>query len=304
MTDPWGISGPDFVVLYIALLGAVLLVRVIVSGIVNSRAMRADAVAPGPPPTVYQLAFLAGGPDRAVDAAIAALVDRGQLRVNSYKQVSQAGTRPGEPLEQAVFDAAQLKTTALLRAYCRGSAAMRALEEGLDQRGLLASAAAKRQARTFGLLLQLAVLAFGVARLVNGISLGRPVGILVFLVLVAAVLAVVAAVRRSKTGARQPSAAGHRLLGQARAAASGPMPAGMLAGGMLLGGAAAAVALGGWAMYPDEELSAALAPPVTYGGGSSGSSGSSCSSASSCSSSSCSSGSSCGSSCGGGGCGG
>ena len=94
MADPWGISGPDFVVLYIALLGAVLLIRVIVSGIVTSRAMRADAVAPGPPPTVYQLAFLAGGPDRAVDAAVAALVERGQLRVNSYKQVSQAGTRP------------------------------------------------------------------------------------------------------------------------------------------------------------------------------------------------------------------
>ncbi|MFT7874377.1 MULTISPECIES: TIGR04222 domain-containing membrane protein, partial [Amycolatopsis] len=227
MTDPWGISGPDFVVLYIALLGAVLLVRVVVSGIVNSRAMRADAVAPGPPPTVYQLAFLAGGPDRAVDAAIAALVERGQLRVNSHQQISRTAARPAEPLEQAVYDVAHLKTTATIRASVRGSAAMRALEEGLEWRGLLASAVAKRQARTFGLLLQLAVLAVGVVRLVNGISLGRPVGILVFLVIVAAVLAIVAAVRRSKTGARQPSAAGHRVLGQARAAASGPVPAGM-----------------------------------------------------------------------------
>ncbi|MGW4522430.1 TIGR04222 domain-containing membrane protein [Amycolatopsis sp. NPDC004378] len=299
MDDPWGISGPDFVVLYIALLIAVLLVRVVVSGVANSRAARADSALPGPQPTVYQLAFLAGGPDRAVDTAIAALVDRGQLRVNSYKQISQAGTRPSEPLEQAVFDVAQLKTTSAIRAQVRGSATMRALEDGLEQRGLLASAAPKRQARTFGLVLQLAVLVLGVVRLANGISLGRPVGILVFLVVVAAVLTLVAAVRRSKTGARQPSAAGHRLLGQARSAASGPVPAGMLAGGVLLGGAAAAVALGGWAMYPDEELSAALMPPVTsFGGG--GSSG-----GSSCSSSSCSSGSSCGGGgCGGGGCGG
>src|SRR4051812_44298977 len=121
MNDPWGISGPDFVVLYIALLGAGLLIRVIVSGVVSSRALRADDGRPVPPPTVYQLAFLAGGPDRAVDAAIAALVDRGQLRVNSYKQVSQAGTRPSEPLEQAVYDAAQLKTTSTLRAYGRQS---------------------------------------------------------------------------------------------------------------------------------------------------------------------------------------
>ncbi|HEY3481850.1 MAG TPA: TIGR04222 domain-containing membrane protein, partial [Streptomyces sp.] len=191
MDDPWGISGPDFVVLYIALLGAVLLLRVIVAGVVASRALRSGQERPGPPPTVYQLAFLAGGPDRAVDAAIAALVDRGQLRVNSYRQVSQAGARPSEPLEQAVFDAAQLKTTATLRGYGRRSAAMRALEEGLDQRGLLASAAAKRQSRTFGLVLQLAVLVLGVVRLVNGISLGRPVGVLVFLVLVLGVVRLV-----------------------------------------------------------------------------------------------------------------
>ncbi|WP_290062969.1 TIGR04222 domain-containing membrane protein, partial [Amycolatopsis solani] len=209
MDDPWGISGPDFVVLYIALLGAVLLIRRVVSGVASRRAQRVDDGRPVAPPTVYQLAFLAGGPDRAVDAAIAALVDRGQLRVNSYKQVSQAGARPSEPLEQAVYDVAQLKTTAAIRARVRGSAVMRALETGLDQQGLLASAAAERQARTFGLFLQLAVLALGLVRLVNGLSLGRPVGVLVFLVLLAAVLAIVAAVRRSKTGARRPSAAGH-----------------------------------------------------------------------------------------------
>ncbi|WP_328458663.1 TIGR04222 domain-containing membrane protein [Amycolatopsis sp. NBC_00438] len=301
MDDPWGISGPDFVVLYIALLGAVLLIRLVVSGVMASRAMRADNARPGPTPSVYQLAFLAGGPDRATDAAIAALVERGQLRVNSYRQISQAGARPVEPLERAVADVAQLKTTATIRAKVRGSAAMKALEDGLDQRGLLTSAAARRQARTFGLVLQLAVLALGVIRLVNGISLGRPVGVLVFLVLIAAVLTIVAAVRRTKAGMRQPSAAGNRLLGQARAAASGPVPAGALAGGVLLGGAVAAVALGGLAMYPDEELSAALMPPPGSFGGGGSSGGSSCSS-----SSSCSSGSSCGGGggCGGGGCGG
>src|SRR3569833_33878 len=143
MADPWGISGPDFVVLYIALLGAVLLIRVIVAGVAASRALRADHERPGPPPTVYELAFLAGGPDRAVDTAIAALVERGQLRVNSYRQISKAGTRPVDPLERAVADVAKLKTTSTIRAKVRGSAAMRALEEGLDQRGLLASAAAR-----------------------------------------------------------------------------------------------------------------------------------------------------------------
>ncbi len=296
MDDPWGISGPDFVVFYVTLLVAVLLVRLVVTGIAGAWARRPGRAQPGPPPTVYQLAFLAGGPDRAADAAIAALVERGQLRVNSYKQISKAGTQPVEPLERAVFDVAKLKTTAVIRAKVRGSAAMRALADGLDQRGLLASA--NREVRAFGLVLQLAVLVLGVARLVNGIALGRPVGILLFLTLLAAVLAV-ASGAGLKAGTRRPSAAGHRVLGQARAAASGPMPAGALAGGVLLGGAVAAVALGGWAMYPDDELSAALMPSAGSGGG--GSSG-----GSSCSGSSCSSGSSCGGGggCGGGGCGG
>jgi uncharacterized protein (TIGR04222 family) len=294
MNDPWGISGPDFVVFYVVLLCAVLLVRVIVTGVVKAWARRPGRAQQGPPPTVYQLAFLAGGPDRAVDAAIAALVERGQLRVNSYKQISQTGARPADPLERAVADVAQLKTTATIRAKVRRSAAMRALEESLDQRGLLASA--NRQARTFGLVLQLAVLAVGVARLVNGISLGRPVEILLFLVLVAAVLTLASVVGLANTGARRPSAAGNRVLGEARAAASGPVPSGALAGGVLLGGAVAAVALGGWAMYPDDELSAALMPSAGYsGGGGSSGGGSSCSSGSSCGG---------GGGCGGGGCGG
>lgn len=62
MDDPWGISGPDFVVLYIALLGAVLLIRLVVSGVMAGRAMRADHAQPGPTPSVYQLAFLAAWP--------------------------------------------------------------------------------------------------------------------------------------------------------------------------------------------------------------------------------------------------
>ncbi|MEU4254255.1 TIGR04222 domain-containing membrane protein [Amycolatopsis sp. NPDC026612] len=296
MDDPWGISGPDFVAFYVTLLVAVVVVRLVVGGIAVVWARRPGRAQPGPPPTVYEVAFLAGGPDRAADAAIAALVERGRLRVNSYKQISKVGTRPGEPLERAVFDIAKLKTTAVIRAKVRESAAMRALADRLDERGLLSSA--NRQARTFGLVLQLAVLVLGVARLVNGIALGRPVGILLFLTLLAAVLTLVAGAGL-KTATRKPSAAGHRLLGQARAAASGPVPAGALAGGVLLGGAVAAVALGGWAMYPDDELSAALMPSAGSGGG--GSSG-----GSSCSGSSCSSGSSCGGGggCGGGGCGG
>ena len=90
MTDPWGISGPDFVVLYVTLIVAVLLVRLVVTGVARAWGRRPGRAQPGPPPTVYQLAYLAGGADRAVDAAIAALVERGQLRVNSYKQIGHA----------------------------------------------------------------------------------------------------------------------------------------------------------------------------------------------------------------------
>jgi hypothetical protein len=54
---------------------------------------------------VYDVAFLAGGPDRVVDTAIVTLVRRGGLRVHRPGQLATADLVRRHPVEAAVLDA-------------------------------------------------------------------------------------------------------------------------------------------------------------------------------------------------------
>ncbi|MGY6654299.1 TIGR04222 domain-containing membrane protein [Amycolatopsis sp. TRM77291] len=310
MEDTWGIPGPTFLAIY----GALIVFPVVV-GLLWTIAVKLGAKAPrgtvsGPEPTVYELAYLAGGPDRVVDTAIAALVDRGTLRVSSTKQLQLTGPLPADPIEKAVAKGARPgynATTRGIRDRLRMSGPMQALAKGLQERGLVVADRSPR-IRQVVYFLYFAVLVLGVVRLIAGIAGDRPVGFLIPLLISAVFATLISRALKNKRSGPRPTSEGGRILHRARSAhgrerkrgiPNGPGYAGA-AGGALLGGAAAAVAFGGLAYYPDEELSAALIPPPVsggFGGGSSGG-GSSCSSGGS----SCSSG---GSSCGGGGgCGG
>ena len=62
----------------------------------------------GPAPTdldLYDIAYLAGGPDRVVDTAVVALVRSGRLRVHSAGQLATAELSRRHPVEAAVLDA-------------------------------------------------------------------------------------------------------------------------------------------------------------------------------------------------------
>ena len=54
---------------------------------------------------VYDVAFLAGGPNRAVETAIVALVRNGRVRVHSPGQLATAELSRRHPVEAAVLDA-------------------------------------------------------------------------------------------------------------------------------------------------------------------------------------------------------
>jgi hypothetical protein len=54
---------------------------------------------------LYDVAFLAGGPDRVVDTAVVALVRSGRLRVHSPGQLATAELSRRHPVEAAVLDA-------------------------------------------------------------------------------------------------------------------------------------------------------------------------------------------------------
>ncbi|HET6287926.1 MAG TPA: TIGR04222 domain-containing membrane protein [Amycolatopsis sp.] len=311
MEDTWGIPGPTFLAIYGALLVFPLVVGLLWTIAVKLGHKAPRAAVRGPEPTVYELAYLAGGPDRVVDTAIAALVDRGTLRVSSAKQLQLTGSEPADPIERAVAKGARPgynATTRGIRDRLRMSKPMQALAKGLEDRGLVVADRVPR-IRQVVFFLYLVVLVLGVARLVAGISGDHPVGFLIPLLFAAGFATLVARAVKNKRSGPRPTGEGDRLLHRARSAhgrerkrgiPTATASDGAMMGGAVLGGAAAAVAFGGLTYYPDEELSAALIPPPVsggFGGGSSGG-GSSCSTGGG---SSCSSG---GSSCGGGGCGG
>jgi hypothetical protein len=54
---------------------------------------------------VYETALLAGGPDRAVDTAVVALVETGRVRVRGTGQLSVVEPRPGHQIEAVVIAA-------------------------------------------------------------------------------------------------------------------------------------------------------------------------------------------------------
>lgn len=54
---------------------------------------------------VYDIACLAGGPDRMVDAAVVALVEAGQVRVHSPGELATSAIPGRHPVEAAVLDA-------------------------------------------------------------------------------------------------------------------------------------------------------------------------------------------------------
>ncbi|MDX6551565.1 MAG: hypothetical protein QOH74_53, partial [Gaiellales bacterium] len=272
--EPWGISGPAFVWLFIALLIAPLIVRVFLRA--SIKRTNGSVTTFARPLSIYQLAYLLGGPKRTVETVIAALVHRGQLRVNSKKKLKAVGVLPVDPLERAVAksatDAVGSTTTGVMNSVL-SSSRLTALATELEDQGLLVPASKRRMVRRTVFFLYVVVFAIGVARWVNAVSLDRPVGLLSAELIVAVIVCVFVATKlaghEAKAGPHLTST-GAAVLARARSekapkphsrrqAPAGPHKYSQgRPYGALLAGAAGAVALGGLAMYPDPEISQAL----------------------------------------------
>ncbi|SEF47128.1 TIGR04222 domain-containing protein [Thermomonospora echinospora] len=292
--DTWGISGPDFLLIYVAaaivLLGAALAAR---RWACRGRPPQGDLDA-------YELAYLVGGMRRAVAASVAALRAEGAINVarkGKLRDVREPQTSRTE-LDQAVFAEVRHLDRPGVRQIGNMSkvrAAADRIRDGLVAKGLLAGPAERAQARLATVPL-LILLAIGVVRLVAGLQNHRPVW---FLVIAMGVVAVVTAV----LWLRQPGLlrAGTAALDAARARNAHLNPtvrpawttygAEGAAFGVALFGAAALTGID--PLFAEE---AELAKQLAAGsGGGSSSSGASCAGASSCGG---------GGGCGGGGCGG
>ncbi|SMD16390.1 TIGR04222 domain-containing membrane protein [Kibdelosporangium aridum] len=288
--EPWEISGPQFIGLYIGGVVVAFLLGFVLRKVMWPRER------PTGPVTVEEVAFMRGGPFRVVDVAIAQLLQTGAVRVDRSGTLHATGIAGRTSLEQAILQSLRRGrgNARIVKLLLRRHPAIRAIRSSLANRGLI-------QANTFAQvsvmnLPILVVFGIGIARLVNGIRLSRPVDLLWACLIVTFGLLLARWFSAGKVKETPAGAEFRRGLRSFAENAHLRMPVAALTG------VAGIVALGGLAAFPDATISVALAStdPMRWGFG--GSSSSSSSSDSSSSSSSCSSGSSCGgggSSCGG-----
>jgi uncharacterized protein (TIGR04222 family) len=165
--DTWGISGPTFL-WAISILGVVFFAGTL----------------------AYRRRILRGPSDVRPSAIIGELAQTGALPAGAT------------PLDVAVYHAADRRIRPrALPADSWVADAVGSLRSGLERSGLAVTQEARRSART-GVLVLLALLAFGVARLAAGVSNKRPVGFLALILIVLGVATVVLLVRvPHRTGA-------------------------------------------------------------------------------------------------------
>ncbi|MDW5326929.1 TIGR04222 domain-containing membrane protein [Plantactinospora sp. KLBMP9567] len=181
--QPWGISGPQFLLLY----PLAVIAGLAVAGYARRWANR-TAQAELPPTVEYaEVAFLAGGTDRAVDAAAARLVHSERLRVNRKGVLSAPGDPASDhPIDRDVYEVVRQQPTKVhaLRRRLKAMPQVRALSERVAAGQRSRSPRERALAKYASLALLCLVLAVGVARLVDAITDGYPVGYLLIQLIV------------------------------------------------------------------------------------------------------------------------
>jgi uncharacterized protein (TIGR04222 family) len=265
----WGISGPRFLGLY-----ALLVLLVTVGVVVRRRGLGRPPVPTGPvwlhP---YELAYLKGGARRAAETVLVGLRVAGVLEPGQGKKTVQPTGRDLPPGSTGP-DHAAISLVGTERSYDQVHDALARrpevaeLRRSLEAAGLMHPARIAAAHRRNVLLLWLAVLGLGVARLGVGMSRGKPVAFLVVLLVVAAVCAVAGLV-----GYLGRTPAGYRVLKAARRESGKPEEAASM-GEARFGpvGASYAVALyGAGVLWASDPLFAkAMGVPRDGGGGGGG----------------------------------
>jgi uncharacterized protein (TIGR04222 family) len=213
-SDTWGISGPDFLLLYAVLFAlaaaGVWLWRHRLLGPHDPRAGAGELGA-------YDLAMLNGGAPLAITTASAKLHQDGLLRPGTKRRtlVTEGRLEAGaDPLEWEVLQAVAARpgiSTRTLRGELEAAPSIARRRAELTAAGLLVEAGEAARARALCLPLA-AIAALGVARIAAGAGNGHPTGYLTVMVMVSA--AVVIGVARRPGPATQR---GRALLAAARA---------------------------------------------------------------------------------------
>src|SRR6476659_8010955 len=141
MTNPLNLRGPEFLKLYVLLFVGATIAAIVLRAILR-RTISADDAVPDREPALdpFELAYFAGGPGRALQAAVVSLVQQGSVRFRSTRDVS-AVRAPGNrasPLEAGVYAAASDEDEGTMSpARQRCESALRRIEDRLISDGLL-----------------------------------------------------------------------------------------------------------------------------------------------------------------------
>jgi uncharacterized protein (TIGR04222 family) len=306
--NPFDLPGPVFLQLYLLVLAVSVVVAFAVRWWMRQPGDDPALKAPELPP--YEVAYLAGGERRAIDAAIVSLIKSDVLRIDETNgRLSRRAEMPAadaHSLKQAVFEACDPETGSLLHGVRqKASTATNKLRKRLIEWGLVVSDSQASLVQLVPACIVLAATFFGLIKIFVGIQGRHPVGYLTLLVILSIAGAVVFFVMRPFRSRRGDQALQNlKQKNAALAYSAGPRVDNLAETDLILAvGLFGAFVLAGG---PLARIPASLLIPAPKPLGSAGSSGSSCSGWFS-SSSSCGGGGGgggCGGGCGGGGCGG
>jgi uncharacterized protein (TIGR04222 family) len=185
MTNPLNLSGPQFLSFYLwSFLAATC------GGLLLRTMLRRDASAENfgePQLDAIDVAYLAGGSGRAVQAAIVSLVQQDCLRFRSSSDIHAVTGCPRRPslLERVVHSTAGKMEdgTTLFRIHRAASVVTRDIDDRLVSCGLLMPGGMRRLLALVTLGPPATIMLLGVAKFLVGISRDRPVGLLTLMLL-------------------------------------------------------------------------------------------------------------------------
>ncbi len=211
--DALNLKGPEFLVWYLQVFALAGVAFFILRWLLR----RAPDPALRPDLDTYEIAWLKDGPRGVMRAALTALHRRGLVKVDGEWISSRATTGASvglSAIEEVVLGALEYRRKQPAEIEHDVAAKCGEIEARMAKKGLALSPGRKAVVRWIPLLGVLACFAVGVAKVGIGVSRGRPVGLLVGLLVVSAVLLVLAAVlsrpRRTSAGDRRLEALAYR----------------------------------------------------------------------------------------------
>jgi uncharacterized protein (TIGR04222 family) len=178
------LRGPEFLEFYVIILAGAVVVGVILRCRLRSPGGSVSDI--DPPLDPYEIAYLAGGPQMAVDAAIACLIHTGALGLttsSSNFKTGEAQTESRYPLQQSLLARVSLGRSSPKLLHRDAAELTQPIAVRLVRSNLALSPSQAIGVRLVPALVIALILVIGVVKINVGIARGKPVGLLTLLCL-------------------------------------------------------------------------------------------------------------------------